>query len=290
MLIGKSASPFDSDEYIFEIKFDGVRSLIYADSDSFKIFSRRQNDITDKFPEFKLKTKKRLILDAELCVLDDNGPNFTKVMQRILSRSKLERRVSVDKTVLMVFDILYFDNELLIDKPLLERKKILDQVLKTNENIQKVDWVDGKGKKLFSVANKLKLEGVVAKEKSSPYLPGKRVTTWMKIKNVSDTEFVVVYYQKITAGLSLGLAKFQGNNLLFCGEVACYRQNPDLRPCSPYLVKGLKYKEENIYVEPQVFCTVTYLEWTKNGHLRHPVFKAWRPDADRKDLSIEKKS
>lgn len=286
MAMKKAPEPFDDENYVFEIKFDGVRTLVYAEGKKFHLVSRNMTDFTDKFPELDLKNRRTAIFDAEICVLDENGPNFSKVARRVLAKDRVRQRGNMDKTMLMVFDILYLDGEMLIDKPLFERQEILRSTLKPSDNVQIVESVRGQGRKLFKIAGDLGLEGIVAKQRDSRYCPGKRVSTWLKIKKMLDTEFVVVYYHKVTGAISLGLAKFAPNALVYCGEVACYRRDYEFKACTPYTVQGLKYSEDNIYVEPQVYCTVSFLSWTKNGHLRHPKFKAWRPDAKRKDVTF----
>ncbi len=266
---------FDDKDYLFEIKFDGIRVLGYFFNGKTKLFSRNNVDITSKFPEIKFNVPKNCVVDGEIVVIDDQGPNFSKVMKRFKSTNCLH-----DTAKYIVFDVLYYDNKNVTSKSLIERKDILKKCLiRKNKNVELIEYVIKNGKKLFDLAKTMNLEGIVGKKMSSKYYCGKRTDEWIKIKNTQDDDFIVVYFIIKSKGYTLGLAQIDNLKLIYKGEVTYYGELNNLKRCKSYKVVGLNPEGKEFFVKPVNKCTVNYLEYTKNQHLRHPVFKTWIQDA-----------
>ena len=282
MLLDEIDEPFNSKDYLFEIKFDGIRAVIYVSPDEFEIRNRHNVNMTHLYPELKTMQKlvnKKTILDGEIVSMQNGQPSFSNLQHRSHLKDKNKIKVaSINNPVVFVgFDILY-ENENLIDKKLIERKNILDK-LKENDVFIKSKVVNDKGINLFKKIQELNLEGIVAKEKNSKYEINKRVKTWIKIKNFMHGEFIIGGYQeKKNNRISLALGEMREDKLYYVGSVAMMKSNPLYEK----IVKSTKknkspfenYSNSNLtFITPAVKCEVTYLERTPNNHLRQPVLK-----------------
>jgi len=262
---------FDDKDYLFEIKFDGIRAIGYFFNGKTKLFSRNNVDITNKFPEIKIHASKNCVIDGEIVVIDDQGPNFSKVMKRFKNTNFLH-----DAAKYVVFDVLYYDSENVTSKSLIERKDILKKCLsRKNKNVELIEYVIKNGKKLFNLAKSMNLEGIVGKKINSKYYVGKRTDEWIKIKNIQDDDFFVIYFVIKSKGYTLGLAQIDNSELVYKGEVAYYGEVNHLKKSKSYHVVGFNPEGKELFVKPINKCTVNFLEYTKNQHLRHPVFKTW---------------
>jgi len=283
MLLKEIEKPFNNKNYIYEIKFDGIRSLIYVSKTSFKIKSRNELDITHLFPELnKIQefVKEPTIFDGEIVIFKNGAPSFSKLQERLhlKGEEKILLKSKAEPVVFIVFDILYKKKNL-INLPLMKRKKILNEFPDTEEFIKSI-YLEEQGIKLFQKIKKLNLEGIVAKEKNSTYEPNKRVDKWLKIKNKKSEDFFIGGYieKKSEYVFSVLLGEKKENKLLYVGKVSVSKQN-DLyekikklskRKSSPFINET----EKNVnYVNPKYICEVEFLEKGKEGKLRHPVFK-----------------
>ena len=128
MLLGKTEKPFDDIEYIFELKFDGIRTLIFVESDNITIKNKRNIKLNDRYPELlsiKDNVKKKVIFDGEIVMMVNGKPNFQKLKERALLKNKLRINYYVNNypVVFIAYDILYEDKDL-TQLPLIERKRI----------------------------------------------------------------------------------------------------------------------------------------------------------------------
>ncbi len=266
-------------EYIFEPKLDGYRALCYVNT-NLKFISRNQKDLTDKDPELDVRHNikaKSAILDGEIVAFDNKGrPSF-----QALQRSK--------PAVYIVFDILMKNGKSLSALPLLERKKILDQTVVDGDEIEKIIFVED-GKALYKVAQKSGYEGVMAKVKDGLYYPGKRSGLWLKIKFFTTIDCVIVGYSKgkrVVASLALGLYDDEGK-LHYIGSVGTgftmaiidelYEKLQRMKAYKPMLVNKEEVPKEVILVKPKLVAEVKFVEMTKAGILRTPVFLRLRTD------------
>jgi len=193
MLLTES-DPFDSLDHIFELKLDGIRALAYLDSSKTEIRNKRNKILNDTYPELKqlhLQVKKRCIIDGELVVIINGKPDFFEVQRRSLmtSQFKIDYLAKQRPVRFVAYDILYLDNESLIQKPLMKRKDLLDEVLTENESLVISRFIYEKGIDYFNLVAAQDLEGVVAKKKDSIYQMGKRSKYWVKFKKMYEVKY-----------------------------------------------------------------------------------------------------
>ena len=193
MLLGESA-PFDDADFIFEFKYDGARALLYITGQSVTAIGRKGTDFTPSFPEFAGLYKSvtnPCILDGEIFGLTDGIPDFSVYQKRGMIQNPLKARLAAGQypVKFAAFDILYLGERDLTLRPLLERKRILSKTVMPDENILITDFIDAFGLRLFEAASSARLEGIVAKRKSSIYMPGRRSKDWLKIKTMSHAKY-----------------------------------------------------------------------------------------------------
>ncbi|MDD4111168.1 MAG: RNA ligase family protein, partial [Clostridia bacterium] len=200
MLLKKNSQPFDSDDYIFELKLDGIRCLAYLDKNEMTLINRRFKNITKVYPELKninKQVKEKCILDGELVYIDENGkPDFNILMTRSLSMNSFKIAVKSKSypVTFVAFDILYYKGEDITSYNLLKRKAILNDNIVENSFINVSRYIENHGKILFEKVKEQNLEGVIAKLKRSTYQIGKRSGDWIKIKNLIDEDFIICGY------------------------------------------------------------------------------------------------
>ena len=278
MLLGEVEEVFDSKDYLYEVKYDGIRVLVFVSKDKIVIKSRYGIDITGLFPEMSVLCKMvdcNVIFDGEIIMLQNNKVSFSKLQKRIHLKNKktIEFLSKTNPVVFMCFDVIYEDKDL-INLSLLERKKLLSKY-EDNEVFIKCTYVSGEGIKLFDAIKKLDMEGIIAKKIDSKYLVNERSNNWLKIKNYKVGEFLVIGYinKDNSYVISLVLGKKVKNKLIYVGKVSLGKK----RRLAKLIMKKTKVKaymdvnsRDVIYIKPDVKCIVKYLEVTKNGLLRQP--------------------
>src|SRR5262245_16890768 len=200
-MLAKSGQPFDSDKHLFEIKWDGTRTLCFIDKGAYRLLNRRRVDMTDRYPEFAFLSElpSGTALDGELVVLTHGKPDFGLLQSREHSRSPLKIRTFA-KTLpatLIVFDILYDAGRSVMNQPLRERRRLLEEHVKkwNRPNLVSSEGVIGAGKDFFQTAVARGLEGVMAKDLSSKYAPGQRGEAWIKIKRSLELYCMVIGFE-----------------------------------------------------------------------------------------------
>lgn len=289
MLIGTEQPPFDDDAYIYEIKMDGVRCLAYLYKDHVELINKRHLKLNSKFPELKSlykQAKKPCVIDGELHVFQDGKSDFFAIQRRTLTSDPFRIRQHSKKfpAVFTAFDILNLDGEDLCQKPLMERKKLLEKNIKESPICNISRYIEQEGKALFALTKQQQLEGIVAKRKESLYQPGKRTKEWIKCKHLLEADFAVVgYIPKEYAMLSLVLAAYDNQKLQYCGHVTMgvskdylFAHIKDTIPC-PFSVLP-DGNEDATWISPFLCGTVKFMEYTQNGGMRQPVFKGFRED------------
>ena len=225
MLLGEVEEVFDSKDYLYEVKYDGIRVLVFVSKDKIVIKSRYGIDITGLFPEMSVLCKMvdcNVIFDGEIIMLQNNKVSFSKLQKRIHLKNKktIEFLSKTNPVVFMCFDVIYEDKDL-INLSLLERKKLLSKY-EDNEVFIKCTYVSGEGIKLFDAIKKLDMEGIIAKKIDSKYLVNERSNNWLKIKNYKVGEFLVIGYinKDNSYVISLVLGKKVKNKLVYVGKVS----------------------------------------------------------------------
>lgn len=276
MLLKEIDQPFNDKEYLYELKFDGYRVIIYASKNELIIKSRNNNDITYLFPELvnikKLVGNNKVIFDGEIVVMNEGKPDFSKLQIRshLKDRAKVELVRNEIPVVFVAFDILFMNKEL-INKPLLERKSILEK-FGDNKLFVKSRIFD-KGIELFELVKKQGLEGIIAKKRNSLYVPNKRVDFWLKIKNFKEEYFFVHGYIFNKEKYSLYLGEYIDDKFYFVGKVSTTDE---------LLIKRLKNSRsvnnmfincnDNVnYIKPNLKVLIKYLEKSNDNKLRQPI-------------------
>jgi len=188
MMAASDQVPFDSEEHLFEIKWDGIRCLAFIEHGRIRLQSRQLTEITRQFPE--LAELKRLptgtVVDGELVVLEAGRPSLHQIQHRALlqNRARLERLSQLAPATFIVFDLLYLQGRALLGVPLRHRREVLAGLLEqyAPSGVLVSAGVTEHGCKLFAQVVRLGLEGVMGKRLDSPYLLGKRSGHWLKIK------------------------------------------------------------------------------------------------------------
>ena len=305
MLAASAHAPFDSPDKLFEVKWDGIRAIAVIEGGQVRITTRGNKDITEAFHDVAASLLEGVegdgvVLDGELIAMDDEGvPRLHRVMER-WHQGKLSRKpvpVSFE-----VFDILYRDGKPLLRQPLHRRKTHLNACLTPNALVHICHYEDGEGIALFEAARDLGLEGIVAKDRDSPYQPGKRSKHWLKVKHSRTANLVVGGYtfgggaRKERFG-SLLLGAYAGSKLRFVGSVGggfskqdldiTYSTIAQLHIAHSPFADTPEVERFLFWCQPALVVQVNYGEFTEQRHLRFPIFNALRPDVDALDCTFE---
>jgi bifunctional non-homologous end joining protein LigD len=289
--------PFNSDEWLFEIKWDGYRAIAEVNEKGKKLYSR--NGLT--FDKAYIKVFEALselslpvTLDGEIVVLGSNGqPDFNK-LQNYNNKDK-------DKIQFYVFDVLEINGQDTTSLPLINRKELLKQLLPESDVIKYCDHLENDGKTFFTQMQQLGLEGMIAKRKKSKYLIGKRTSDWLKIKNVKTRDVVIVGFTEPKGSRSyfgsLVLAAYKDGELTSMGNVGTGFDEKTLKDLHQKLKKivcksspldvPIKEQPDISWVEPVLVCTVAFTEITADGSIRHPVFHGLRVDKSPKEIDFD---
>lgn len=290
MLATLVTKPPSGDDWLFEIKWDGVRALCYIDDGKLRMFTRNGNPCEKQYPELSVLPHhvdaSQAILDGEVAVLDLNGRSrFNLIQPRIgigdpNAIAHLSRSTPV---ILFLFDLLYLDGYDLRGVPLVERKKKLESIVKPTNRIRLSEAFAVDGAAMLEAAQAQGLEGIVAKQANSLY-DGRRGKDWLKIKTESRQDFVIGgFTHGERAGFSsLVLGSWESGKLKHVGQVGTGFNNRSIQEIldrlQPLAVKkspfdGPVRKVDVVtWVRPEVTCEVKFLEFTEDGQLRAPVF------------------
>lgn len=290
-MLAKIGEPFDDDDWIFEIKWDGTRALAFVDDD-FRLINRNRNPVRERYPELVplAGLPPGTIVDGEITVLVDGKPSFPGMLRREQARDE-RRFAALAKSlpaVYVAFDLLWRDGEPITDWPLVDRKDALRELLAplagtAGGRVVFSDGIVGAGIATFEEANRQELEGIVAKRLASRYLPGKRSDSWLKIKRTQHAFAAILGFlpdgDSDLRSLIIGLEA--DGELIPAGRVGSglddavrAELNRELRPRvvdQPFLPMNAG-PEPTLWVEPGLFCEVKFLERTADGQLRAPVF------------------
>jgi bifunctional non-homologous end joining protein LigD len=282
----------ESEPWIAQIKWDGVRMLSYYDGSHAELLNRRGNRRTLQYPELSRPEAycraDSVILDGEIIALSGGKPSFHEVMRRdSLKNEAAIRAVSVQVPVLyMVFDILYCNGVWLLDQPLSRRQQILSEMLLPHPHVQNVPSYPQPAQ-LYSAALKGGLEGIVCKKLTSTYAPGGKDHRWQKYKIISDVTAVaggVTFRDGLVNALLFGLYDDAGK-LHYIGHAGAGRitvqdwRNLNARIGSlltgqmPFAELPQRSKGA-VWIKPELVFKLHYLEWNTSGTFRQPVIQS----------------
>lgn len=307
MLATLADKAFDDPDWLFEIKWDGVRALATVrPGRPPSLRSRTGKDLLVQFPELadlgRAFSSLPVVVDGELVSLDRYGrSSFQRLQPRLNRRSAdpaLERSVPV---TYVIFDLLYAGTRDLRAARLEDRKARLQHLLRDGAaQVMLSKHVDGAGKRLFAFARQHKLEGIIAKRRDSPYLE-RRARTWLKIKTHLEQEVVIGGWTEPRGSRerfgALLLGVYERGALRYVGHVGTGFDSQTLervmRALKPLEIRRSPFATEPPsnspahWVRPVKVAEVKFGEWTKDGIMRQPVFVGLRDDKAAKDVVRE---
>jgi bifunctional non-homologous end joining protein LigD len=307
MLATLTDKPFDTPGWVYEIKWDGYRALAYLNKKKAELLSRNQKSFNEKFyPIHDALSNLSLnaVIDGEVIVADDKGmANFGNLQNW---RSEADGHL-----LYYAFDILWYEGYDLTQLTLTERRSILKAVLPETDNILLSNDFETSGTEFFQAAEKMGLEGIMAKRANSVYNIGARTTDWLKIKTQLRHEVVIGGYTK-NAGTakqfsSLLVGLFEKGKFVYTGKIGTgfndKTQREMMKQFKPLIISSSPFdtvpdinkpsrfrptppKALATWLKPKLVCEVSYREVTSDGVMRHPSFEGMRSDKDAK--SVEK--
>ena len=301
--------PFDSEGWSYEVKWDGFRTLSYLEKGEVEIRSRNNKDFNKKFyPIYDaLKAWKiDAVFDGEITVLNEKGvPDFNALQ---VWRSEADGQL-----VYYLFDVLWLNGYDLTQSPLSERREVLQQIIPDNDFLRLSENFAVTGTEFFELADKMGLEGIIAKKNDSTYMPNVRSKQWLKIKTQKHQEAIIAGYTKNEnsskkfSALLMGV--YEGDDLIFIGPVGtgfdARTQSELLDKMKPLVTDKCPFNEvpdynkpsrfrpdppkaEVTWLKPKLIADVTYRATTNDGSMRHPSFKGLREDKSAKDVVRER--
>jgi bifunctional non-homologous end joining protein LigD len=312
MLAAAADEPFDSPEFTYEAKWDGVRTIAFVDGGEVRLQTRNLLDCTRQYPEGTqvaeaLTGAYQAIVDGEIVALDEKGvPSFQRLQPRMhVSDDSTVRKLRRSTPVIyQVFDLLYADGEDLTRKPLRERLRRLDEALTPMGAIRRSEGFVGTGVALFEAAKEQGLEGIIAKRLDSIYQPGARSPAWVKVKAFRTMDCVIGGWTAGQGGRAstlgaLLLGVYRDGKLEPVGHVGTGFDERTLKdllatlekqesPTSPFATMP-RTNQPARWCMPELVCEVEYTEITRDGTLRHPTYRGLRPDVDPRECTGEER-
>jgi bifunctional non-homologous end joining protein LigD len=300
--------PFDDPDWLYEVKWDGYRAVATINKGSVDLISRNNLPFDKFYPIIKqLKTwKLNAVIDGEILVLNDKGLSDFGALQNW--RSEADGHL-----VYYVFDILWYEGKNLMELPLIQRQAILKEILPTDsDNIRQSKAFNASGIEFFHAAEKMGMEGIIAKKADSTYTSDLRSKEWLKIKAHKRQEVIIAGFTK-NEGTSkpfsaLAMAVYDGGELRYVGKVGTgfndkvqkemmEQFKPLITKQSPFDVepdvdKPSRFRPQRMgakptWLKPELVCEVAFAEVTGDGVFRQASFKGMRMDKKAKDVVLE---
>ncbi|WP_281633452.1 DNA ligase D [Flavobacterium luteolum] len=290
MLASVREKPFEDDEWVFENKYDGYRTIAVINAQQVDLFSRNQLSFTENFKPIAEELQQidhNVVLDGEVVVENDAGKADFQLLQNYM-------KTGIGNLKYYVFDLLNLDGNLITELSLLERKELL-KILFNKYSFSNVFYAEhtvGDGIQQFEKAVKNKTEGIIAKKSDSTYTVNRRSSNWLKIKTANEEEAIIIGItepknsRKYFGALLLG--QYDGKKLHYIGKCGTgfteailkelyTKLKPHFIEKSP-LDEKVPLRDPIQWVKPKVVCQVKFSEWTQDQHLRHPVYLGIRID------------
>lgn len=301
MLAALTPKPFDKEDWLYEIKWDGYRAIAYLNNGKVELLSRNQIAFNEKFAVIAdaLKAWKiKAVTDGEIVALDEKGNPDFQALQNYFKHGKSAR------LVYNIFDLLWYNGKGYTHVPLIERKLLLQQLIPAdNELLRFSNHIAGQGIAFYEAAVNRGLEGIMAKAANSSYIIGRRSESWLKVKNNQQMEAIICGY---TAGRNsrkhfgaVILGKYEGTVLKYIGHTGggfndkllkqlFIKFQPLLTAVCPFKPKP-KTNMPATWLKPELVCEVRFAETTEDGILRQPIFLGLREDktaANEKNVKV----
>jgi bifunctional non-homologous end joining protein LigD len=296
--------PPASGDWLYELKFDGIRAIAVKNNGEVSLISRNGNKLDARFPEIAEAVKnlpvRDCVIDGEVVALDEKGRSSFQLLQGL----EMERRKAPLR--FYVFDLLELDGKSLLGLPLEQRKQVLATLCESvGDPIRYSGEISGDVKSLLAEVQRRGLEGLIGKQRNSVYEPGRRSGTWIKLKCVTEQEFVIGGYtppagsRKYFGAILVGY--YDGGKLKFAGKVGSGFTSKSLsilskkfreeeRADCPFVdlpskqggewVQGItpSMMKKMHWLNPKFVAEIKFAEWTRDGKLRQPVFLGLRED------------
>jgi bifunctional non-homologous end joining protein LigD len=308
-MLAKTGKPFDSKDFFFEPKWDGLRAILFFHEGRIELQNRNLRDATGSYPELQNVKggvrAKAAIIDGEVVVLAENGaPNFGHLQARfgVDDPKRVSLLAKTTPVTYVAFDLLHIDGQDTLTRPLVERKKRLKSIVKEGPYLLYGDHIEAEGTRFFKEATSRGFEGVIAKESQSQYVPGLRTENWVKIKQINTADCVVVGWSEgegarapTFGSLILG-AYDDAGQLKHVGNVGGGFSNialNDLKGKLSRIERSSATVEGSVdsptpvtWVKPRLVVEVAYMALTNDRRLRFPRFKRLRPDKPAMDCKL----
>jgi bifunctional non-homologous end joining protein LigD len=302
MLATAGELPVDEAAFGYELKWDGVRAVVYVEGERVRTLTRNDREVTGTYPEVRelagALEGRRAVLDGELVAFDEQGrPSFGTLQARmhVTKPAQVQRLREAVPVSYLVFDVLHLDGRSTLRLPYAERRQLLEELPLAGPSSQVPPYFRGGGADLLAASSERGLEGVVAKRLDSPYVPGRRSEAWIKVKNVRTQDAVIGGWKPgegrrtgTIGSLLLGVNAEPG--LVYAGHVGTGfteatlrdlrdRLTPLERRTSPFAGEIPRpFAKDARWVEPELVAEVAFGEWTRDGRLRHPSYRGLRTD------------
>ena len=297
-------TPPTTGDWIYELKFDGIRLIGVKRDDKVSMLSRNENELTKRFPEIveaiKALPARECVIDGEVVALDEEGRSSFQLLQA----REMEGRKS--PVYFYAFDLLQVDGKSLLSLPLEARKNVLEKLCAdARDPVRYSGAIDGDAQRLLEEVKRRGLEGIIGKQRNSVYEPGRRGGAWIKLKCVHEQEFVIGGYtppqgaRKYFGAILVGY--YENKKLVFAGKVGTgftakslsmlhKKFQKEARDDCPFVDLPSKQNGQWVqditpsmmrkmhWVNPVFVCEIKFAEWTRDKKLRAPVFLGLRED------------
>lgn len=283
-MLAAPGRPFDSADHLFEIKWDGFRTMAHVEHRSLRLVSRSGRDVTTQYPELAslAALPDGSVIDGEIVSLRDGVPDFESLQPRDQARgARRAAALAAERPVWYVaFDLLYRDFTSLMDQPLSARRDRLLQ-LDVPEPMAVSEAVRTEGRRLYESVCSAGLEGIMAKRLDSRYRPGRRSDAWIKVKRRLRALCAIVGFMPQQGGdiQSVAVAIDRNGVLTYAGRVGTgYREQERLRLAALLHERAtdralVELPAGAVGVRPGLYCEVSFMDQTRDGVLRAPVFE-----------------
>lgn len=287
--------PFDSPNHLFQVKWDGVRMVAFIEQGRVLLQNRKLMPRTHIYPDFANLSQfikaEQAILDGEMIVLANGKPSFAGILKRDLKKDETAIHIASrqNPATFVAFDLLSLNGTELVEEPVERRLGLLREIAIAHDHFQIIEDFPG-GNALFQVIEAQNMEGIVAKEKGSPYLPGAKSPYWLKVKTQKDLIAVVGGFTVKERRLnSLLMGAFLEGQFRYIGNAATGLTAADLRLLdthlrtmetnySPFINPPKLYSVETHWVQPLLTVKIVFMEWTGDYQMRAPIIQGFTKD------------